>query len=99
MVEAAWGGESLASVGAGVGGRGSTLSGGYEEDDEEEGVEAELQLEEGTGMGAVVLDMEVEMEEVVRCKAEDRAAEREATEPITEESEVVGGVEEYPGRL
>lgn len=58
-------------------------------------METELQLEEGTGMGAVVLDIEVEMEEVVRCKAEDKAAEREATEPITEEeSEVVGGVEE-----
>lgn len=83
------GGESLASFVNGVGSRGGTISG----EEEDEGVE-ELQFEEGTGMGAVELETEVEIEEVVRCKAEERAAEREATELITEERDVVGAVEE-----
>lgn len=85
------GGESLASsLVTGVGGSGGTISG----EDEEEGVEKELQLDEGTGIGAVALATEVDIEEVVRCSAEDRAAEREATDPITVERDVVGGVEE-----
>lgn len=50
-------------------------------------------LDDGTGARAAELDTEVETEEVVRCKADDRAADREATEPITDDREVVGGVE------
>lgn len=80
---------SLASVGSGVGGRGGTIS----REEADDGGEDEL-LEEGTGMGAVELETDVEMEDVVRCKADDKAAESEATEPITEERDVVGGVEE-----
>lgn len=51
-------------------------------------------LDDGTGANAAELDTEVETEEVVRCKADDRAADREATEPITDDREVVDGVEE-----
>lgn len=86
--------DSLASLDTGLGGRGAPTSARLED-----AVDPELQMEEGTGIGVVVLATEVEMEEVVRCKAEDKAAEREATEPITDEREVVGGAEEYPGRL
>lgn len=50
-------------------------------------------LDDGTGASAAELDTEVETEEVVRCRADDRAADREATEPITDDREVVGGVE------
>jgi len=95
VVVVGFGRDSLASVDTGVVGRGGAsawaadklalVTGG---------------LVTGVGASAVELATEVETEEVVRCKADDRAAEREATEPITDEREVVGGVEEeYPGRL
>jgi len=81
------GGESLASLVAdGVTGSGGATSG--------EGVDTELQVEDGIGMGAVDVATEVDIDEVVRCKAEDNAAEREATEPITDDKDVVGGVAE-----
>jgi len=59
-----------------------------------EGVDTELQVEDGIGMGAVDVATDVDIDEVVRCKAEDNAAEREATEPITDDKDVVGGVAE-----
>jgi hypothetical protein len=70
--------------GAGRGGGAASWLGGKE-------VLGPTGLEDRTGAGVLVLDTEVEIEEVVRCNADDRAADRDATEPITDEREVVGG--------
>ena len=52
----------------------------------------------GVGLGAAaeaeVVATDVTTEEVVSWRAEERAADSEATEPITEERVVVGGVAE-----
>lgn len=61
--------------------------------------------ESGLGAGVVTgseleeLTGTVDTDVVVNCKAEDKAADREATEPTTEDIDVDGLEVEKPGRL
>ena len=56
-------------------------------------VEFDEGMLEGTGTGEELLATEVETEEVVRCNAEDNAAESDATDPITDDIDVVEDVD------